>query len=745
MSDENNTERPCTLLKYLELGEAAQIDYVNQFLLPSVVRDIYGEEWGDSPNPFFLGRVVKVMPHDRHDPSKGFYCFVRPLDPMGGEEIRFFSDREEESNVYLKCGVKLEKNTFVLVEFDYSSPEEIERAREKIKADPEADVKNVPVVSIISNPQFKVLEESRIWELLEAYEKTREILAFEELLERRREENLSAEEELEEKRKEIEEGRAALEAALEGKRKEIEEGKAALEAELEEKRKEIEEEKAALKEKLSGLEAEARERLAGIGELKKEAEELKEEAKRHREEMKTLGRERRRLQREREKFEELGIVFPDPEKEPEAEEEAPEWNYAALIKKAEALEETSELKGMLRHYRFHGRRILDRFLCATLTGQLIILSGPSGTGKTTLPKVVSDLAGGKCRVIAVQPDWTDEQDLFGFYHFVEQRYISTAFLDALMEAKKDPGHVHFIVLDEMNLAHVEYYFAGFLSGMELEGGRGGEITLYSDFADREENRGFMERLRKLCQGNEKLKEAFRIAGMEENDGKDLPEIRLESGETVRDLLDRFLAESEEYREWHSDYEAFRKKRCLFPPRIRIPANVQIVGTINMDETTKGISPKVLDRSIVIEIGEEKSEEADAEETGYFLEEELSEGEADGVSREITERIEAFRDQVNEGDTPFRLSFSARAKERLGRMVSHCLGEGGKKPDIEAFADDFVLGKLLPLGRSTERIISPEKHQALVRRLAPEGEGMEESLKKLSGMYREDMQTYDYWE
>ena len=117
---------------------------------------------------------------------------------------------------------------------------------------------------------------------------------------------------------------------------------------------------------------------------------------------------------------------------------------------------------------YYGDRVVERFIEAMFTNQMIILFGPTGTGKTSLPQEVSKAVGGVCEIISVQSNWTDNQDLLGFYNFVEKRYVPTKFLDVLVAARENPEKMYFVVLDEMNLAQVEYYFAKILSAMETE-------------------------------------------------------------------------------------------------------------------------------------------------------------------------------------------------------------------------------------------------------------------------------------
>ncbi|WP_058302018.1 McrB family protein [Gorillibacterium timonense] len=103
----------------------------------------------------------------------------------------------------------------------------------------------------------------------------------------------------------------------------------------------------------------------------------------------------------------------------------------------------------------------------------VILNGISGTGKTRLCLLYANAVYGKAhdalnpylRVIPVRPDWTDSTSLFGYYSALEKRYVRTPFLNAVLQAIQE-GKPMFIVLDEMNLARVEYYLSDYLSAIE---------------------------------------------------------------------------------------------------------------------------------------------------------------------------------------------------------------------------------------------------------------------------------------
>ena len=100
------------------------------------------------------------------------------------------------------------------------------------------------------------------------------------------------------------------------------------------------------------------------------------------------------------------------------------------------------------------------------TSKLIILEGISGTGKTSLAYALGKFFNFDSAIIPVQPSWKDRSELIGYYNEFTKKFNETEFLRALYTTtyRKD---LDIIVLDEMNLARIEYYFAEFLSIMEM--------------------------------------------------------------------------------------------------------------------------------------------------------------------------------------------------------------------------------------------------------------------------------------
>ena len=118
--------------------------------------------------------------------------------------------------------------------------------------------------------------------------------------------------------------------------------------------------------------------------------------------------------------------------------------------------------------------------CAQST-PLVVLAGISGTGKSLLPELYSAALGMNFLPVPVQPRWDSPQDLFGFYNYMEGRYKATELSRLLWQYDiyNNPGMkgittdhlpMNLVLLDEMNLARVEYYFSDLLSKLEMRNG-----------------------------------------------------------------------------------------------------------------------------------------------------------------------------------------------------------------------------------------------------------------------------------
>lgn len=190
-------------------------------------------------------------------------------------------------------------------------------------------------------------------------------------------------------------------------------------------------------------------------------------------------------------------------------------------------------------YGLHfNKRLLMAFHTSLKTAEwapLTVLAGVSGTGKSELPRLYSHFGGLYFAPVSVQPNWDSQESMLGFFNSIDNRFDAQPVLNFLAQTQKPwepepdgyPGladAVSLILLDEMNLAHPELYFAEFLSKLELRRGTRADATPMLD-------------------------------------------VKIGSG--------------------------------MKPYKLPLGRNVLWVGTMNQDETTKSLSDKVLDRSIVM--------------------------------------------------------------------------------------------------------------------------------------------------
>ena len=174
---------------------------------------------------------------------------------------------------------------------------------------------------------------------------------------------------------------------------------------------------------------------------------------------------------------------------------------------------------------------LAAYVTALRTKPFVILAGVSGTGKSQLPKRVAEATGSQFERVPVRPDWTDSSDVLGYVD-LQSKFRPGGVLRFAKAARDLPNHHHVCLLDEMNLARVEQYFAEMLSGIE----------------DRAPDAS--------------------------------------GGFSAPQLLGQSLTVDDG--DWMT---------------VGWSANLAIVGTVNMDESTHGFSRKVLDRAFTLEMSD----------------------------------------------------------------------------------------------------------------------------------------------
>ena len=234
------------------------------------------------------------------------------------------------------------------------------------------------------------------------------------------------------------------------------------------------------------------------------------------------------------------------------------------------------------------KSINKKLLVSLRTKPFLLLAGISGTGKSRIVKEMAyascpdeddlrkdDVAPGNYLLMEVKPNWHDSTELLGYESTIKENYVLTPFVKFLYKAMKYPNVPFFVCLDEMNLAPVEQYFAEFLSILES---------------------------RKLMEDGETiLSEPLIKADI----FKKYPKLALElSGKHVTEKPQNnsgymLTSSKEEYIPMEDEYRELQEKG------LRIPQNVLVIGTVNMDETTHQFSRKVIDRAMTIEMNEVK--------------------------------------------------------------------------------------------------------------------------------------------
>lgn len=173
----------------------------------------------------------------------------------------------------------------------------------------------------------------------------------------------------------------------------------------------------------------------------------------------------------------------EPKKEEKKEEKAETERFcmlSAIDRKKNtyghsAYEANISLEGICENFRnyaatklklYYDIEDIRKFISGMAVSRLLILQGMSGTGKTSLAHAYGSFTDNPSTVIPVQPMWKERTDLIGYYNEFTKRFNETLLLEKMYEANYSKD-MYVTVLDEMNIARIEYYFAEFLSLLEL--------------------------------------------------------------------------------------------------------------------------------------------------------------------------------------------------------------------------------------------------------------------------------------
>lgn len=233
------------------------------------------------------------------------------------------------------------------------------------------------------------------------------------------------------------------------------------------------------------------ERIEELEEEKRELEGILAQKENAEQKYNTLSVKNKQLEAEldmlNEKFEKLKNMYAGVEdfekRQKNIKEQIIKTNPKVLGAPSNEVEELAFLerieKGMQEFNVFYPKRLLYMFhtaLKSTSLSPLSVLSGVSGTGKSELPKLYVHFGGLNFLSIAVQPTWDSPESLMGYFHAIENKFDATEFLRFFIQTTLSNNEepyglkeaMSIVLLDEMNLAHIELYFAEFLSKLEIK-------------------------------------------------------------------------------------------------------------------------------------------------------------------------------------------------------------------------------------------------------------------------------------
>ncbi|MDD7374470.1 MAG: AAA family ATPase [Sarcina ventriculi] len=340
---------------------------------------------------------------------------------------------------------------------------------------------------------------------------------------------------------------------------------------------------------------------------------------------------------------------------------------------------------------YFSKEMIFNFHNCLITKPFVILSGISGSGKSKLGELYADIINeddtSTLEIIPVKPNWTDSKGLFGYHNILNNSYYLTPLIKIMIRALTTNDKPHFVILDEMNLAKTEYYFADYLSLLESRRIKKTspkvDIHNYESIVDNFPLKNLSlsdaiilaaidinkdEYLKVAEYRNNNFSEAWKIKNSRSDNDNWKAQFRTElnqgpnrqanrfftttgNGEyKLKDFNDLLPEDKIIFKNLKHLYDKYTKKEIYFkrknitlhnnnccissnclnncevdscelsndmkytcprlydrqndiylvPPSMPIPINLFTIGTVNIDETTNMFSPKVLDRSNILE-------------------------------------------------------------------------------------------------------------------------------------------------
>ena len=463
------------------------------------------------------------------------------------------------------------------------------------------------------------------------------------------------------------------------------------------------------------------------------------------------------------------------------------------------------LEGYENQGFYYSKEQIFNLFVSLKTKPFVILSGISGSGKSKIIEVFADVlsdSSEQFELVPVKPNWRDNRNVFGYHNLVNDTYSTTPILKLILRAYSNPDKPYFLILDEMNLAKVEQYFADFLSLIETRRYKSSSIGTISD----------LKKVFSFPAGT-KLSEAIVMSCLDINPNNDIKPIseyrdnifselwketfyggapenwtamyrsELNQKDTTgapsrlagklfdggsgsyqlkdyatldKPLQDEFNLIKKKYQSIKSSFFDVKQNSIhlhstsvlksddflspyssgddfvqgtapnysyYVPSKISIPLNLFVVGTVNVDETTHMFSPKVLDRSNVIEMNEvnleqilNKQEYANNDNINYddyFFTSDMPSLEINlSSSSHVIEMEKKFNIEfkdifgINENLKKFNKHFGYRV---FNEISNYCLNATNLSLDknIGIATDIQILQKVLPkLHGSTEQLFNP---------------------------------------
>jgi energy-coupling factor transporter ATP-binding protein EcfA2 len=344
------------------------------------------------------------------------------------------------------------------------------------------------------------------------------------------------------------------------------------------------------------------------------------------------------------------------------------------------------------------------YFAAIRTKPFILLAGISGTGKSRLVRELAYMScpklgklqedpttpGNFC-MIEVKPNWHDSSELLGYTSGIKNKYVITPFVKFLVKAMRYPEVPFFVCLDEMNLAPVEQYFAEYLSVLETR-------KMEDD---------------SIISGSLINNDVFKSHDSFDDNGK-------RTNSNIFMGLNLYSAEREDVDETVKRIEIETELKEF---GLRLPQNIIVVGTVNMDDTTHQFSRKVVDRAMTIEMNElnfdnmfTKDENlnycADTLDAALFISDCVSANQAlELIDFEKAERLKAESIAIMNSldvilkDTPFRVAY--RVQNELVLYFRNLYFANPEKEFEELFSlavDAILKMKILPRIEGDEDLV-----------------------------------------